>query len=131
MEVPAKEHLKRIRVVYWRSSRSRHRSVEMPVRGLTYAIGNASHPVTASPQLGCCNVAPFRPHAVHRTCVRSTSDDASAERDGYTVIAGVAAEPKLVWLMQQLTQRRHGRRRRPRPRQRRIVVGIAPASHTL
>jgi hypothetical protein len=40
--------------------------------------GNGSHPVTASPHDGCCNVAPRRPHAEQRGCLRSTSDDASA-----------------------------------------------------
>jgi hypothetical protein len=31
-----------------------------------------------SPQLGCCNVAPRRPHTEQRAFRRSTSDDASA-----------------------------------------------------
>jgi hypothetical protein len=41
------------------------------------AAGNASHPVTASPQLGCCNVAPWRPHSEQRAFRRKMSDDAS------------------------------------------------------
>jgi hypothetical protein len=43
-----------------------------------YAAGNVSHPVTASPQDGCCKLAPRRPQTVQRAFRRSTSDDASA-----------------------------------------------------
>src|SRR5262249_10761737 len=43
-----------------------------------YATGNTSHPTVASFQLGCCNIAPRRPHTEHLACVRSMSDDVSA-----------------------------------------------------
>jgi hypothetical protein len=40
-----------------------------------YQTGNGSHPVSSSPQLGCCRLAPRRPHTVHRACWRNTPDE--------------------------------------------------------
>jgi len=58
------------------AARHARRTCERRPKG-AYATGNTSHPVVSSPQLGCCNVAPRRPHARHRAFRRSTSDDAS------------------------------------------------------
>jgi hypothetical protein len=39
-------------------------------------VGNGCQPTSSPHQLGCCNVAPRRPHTVHRACRRNTSDEA-------------------------------------------------------
>jgi hypothetical protein len=84
--VPAKEHSKSIRVVYWRSSRSRHRPVEMPGRREPTPSGTS----WGDAATGWQPDAEDSPHAVRSRAPRIH------QRDGYPVTAGVAVQPPPI-----------------------------------
>jgi hypothetical protein len=72
--------------------------------------------------------APHLPAQHVRRRVRAPPDHERHKRDSHRVIAGVAAQPPPVWLMQQLAQRRHRWRRWPRPCWCQVIVGITSSS---
>jgi hypothetical protein len=61
---------RRARRITDRGPNSAPRFSRRGIQGETYGEGNASHPVTASPHDGCCNVAPRRPQTRHRRACR-------------------------------------------------------------
>jgi hypothetical protein len=62
--------------------------------------GNGNHPIPLPPQLGCCNVAPLRPHFMQRADRRSMSLDVSAPHRMINGVTAIGAICRHAWFWQ-------------------------------